>query len=90
MAKVTERYGPKHIIPVRRRTMGLLSFATSIAFSNSETAPKTRQGVRIGHRYCCKSRKSNGTKNSAKVDFLTALPQQSPVAPMRWSVVVFV
>jgi hypothetical protein len=37
--------------------------------------------------YCCKSRKSNGTKNSAKVDFLTALPQQSPVAAIRWSVV---
>ena len=41
-------------------------------------------------RYCCKSRKLNGTKNSTKVDFLTSLPQQSPVTPIRWSVVVFV
>ena len=40
--------------------------------------------------YCCKSRKSNDAENLAKVDFLTALPLQSSVAPIRRSVVGFV
>jgi hypothetical protein len=40
-------------------------------------------------RFCCKSRKSNGAENRAKVDFWTLLLPQGFPGPIRGSVVVF-
>jgi hypothetical protein len=40
-------------------------------------------------RLCCKSRKSNSTKNLAKVDFLTSLLLRRFSAPLRRSVINF-
>ena len=40
-------------------------------------------------RFCCKSRKSNDSKNLAKVDFQTTLMLKGAVVPIGRSVVVF-
>jgi hypothetical protein len=51
---------------------------------------RMRPPTSVPGRYCCKNRKSNDSKNPAKVDFQASLPLQHSVAPIPWSVVDFV